>query len=154
MKLQNPKAKFLHESSAETTQATSVANLLTPVATMQVPESKVWVLQSGLVLNGHFKNGSDAFSDDVDKIILAYKKPGDSIWKPIEGAEQVMGGFNNVTKANQQNKENDDGRRFQILSGHIAFNPKDTIGILVESAGVKSWTYSHFKLPVTEMDKR
>lgn len=154
MKLQNPKPKFIHESSDETTQETSVANLLTPVATMQVPEGRVWVLQSGLVLNGHFKSAGDSFGDDGDKIVLAYKKPGDSIWKPIEGAEQVMGGFNNTTKELQQSKENDDGRRFQILSGHIAFNPKDTIGILVESAVVKSWTYSHFKLPVTEMAKR
>lgn len=154
MKLQNPRNKFLHELSVETTMVANIANEPTIVAKMVVPDSMVWLLKSGVVLNGHFKDGSDTFGGDGDKIALAYKKAGSLLWKAVEDAEQVMGGFNNTTKGEQLNKENDDGRRFMIRGGHIAFQPKDTIGIIVESAKVMSATYTHFKLTVTEMDKR
>ena len=154
MKLINPKPIFIHETSPEVTQKTTIANELTPVVEILVPEGFAYRLDSGLVLNGHFKNGSDAFDGDGVKLALAYKKPGDSMWKPIEYADQVMGGFNNTTKELQQNKENDAGRRFIIKDGHILFTPKDKIAVMIEGGNVPSWTYSHFKLPVIAYQKR
>lgn len=153
MQLINPRPVKLHEGSSEVTQKANVANEMTAIAEILIPDNTAFALRNGTVMSGQFKTAAAAALADGDEIVIAYKKPGDDIWKPIPGAKLMIGPFNNTTKADQNNKQNDAPRTISITNdkGYEAFAPKDKIGILVKSASVVSYANSFFVLPVTAL---
>ena len=154
----NPRPINIHEGSSQTTLTVNTANVLTPFASILVPDNKMYALRSGVVMNGQFKTTGAVALLDGSEIVLAYMKAGEDLWKPVEGAKLLMSGFNNTTKANQQTTEYDAPRTFSIVNGkgYEAFEAGDRIGILLKATTVAgtSATYSFFKLPMTEYTVR
>ncbi len=156
MQLVNPTLGKIHEGSPETTQTANVANQMTTIAEILVPDGVAIGIKGGTVMNGIFHTSGDAALADGDEILLAYKKPLDDIWKPIPGTKLLIGAFNNTAKADQNNSQNDAPRTIRVTNGkgYELLAPKDRLGILVKSASVVSYTHSFFVLPVTRFSAK